>query len=135
MFQALTVARLDAKDYPFIQNSVKGILFLSTPHRGSDSVKWPLVLANILNASSLGLARKDLLKSLERNSEELLSISKNFRNQVEGVRIISFYEQNTTPPLSGLVSCSWLLPNLQDAAYLIATLGCRSAHRNLRISR
>lgn len=104
MLQALAVARLDAKDYPFIQESVKGIIFLSTPHRGSDSVKWPLLLANILNASSLGSARKDLLKSLERNSEELLSISKNFRNQVEGVRIISFYEQNTTPPFSSLVS-------------------------------
>jgi hypothetical protein len=98
------MARLDAEDYLFIQDSVKGILFLSTPHRGSESVKWPLLLANIVNVSGLGSARDDLLKSLEKDSEELLAISTSFRNQVRGAKIISCYETNTAPLLSSLVS-------------------------------
>lgn len=105
--QALVVARLDANDYLFIQDSVKGILFLSTPHRGSDSVRWPLLLANVVKASlSLGSGlsvRNDLLESLKRNSEELQGISINFRNQVKEVKIISCYEQSTTYPFGSRI--------------------------------
>jgi hypothetical protein len=83
-----------------------------------------LLLASIANASLhlssgfLGSARDDLLNSLRRNSEELLAISIDFRNQVKGVKIISCYEQNITSPLTSLVSCPFL-SNLFHFPYLI----------------
>ena len=102
-------ARLDECDYPGIKESAKAIIFLSTPHRGSGSVTWPLLLANVINASLAaesqfwGRARTDLLKSLEKDAGGLHEISFNFRNQAAGIRVVSCYEQNITPPLNELV--------------------------------
>lgn len=107
------LAQIHPEKYPFIKDSIKGILFLSTPHRGSEIVEWPILLANILNTSLYltsgfhGSARTDLLKSLERNSKELREISDNFSSQVKSIKIISCYEQNKTTvgrAVSSLVS-------------------------------
>lgn len=109
-FQALIIARLDPGDYPNIQESTKAIVFLSTPHRGSDGTKWPKLLANILNVSiyqvtrSLGSTRSDLIKLLETNSDALLEIATNFQNRISGMKIISCYEVNTMLPLGILAS-------------------------------
>jgi len=81
-------------------------------------VKWPILLDNVakasfdLGASIWGKIRRDLLKSLERNSEDLHALSMNFRNQIEGIRLVSFYEQQATSPLRTVVSLnafSWLI--------------------------
>jgi hypothetical protein len=108
----MIIARLDAADYSHLHECTKGILFLSTPHRGSSTTQWPLLLSNILNvaltlpklpASYAGSFRRDLLKSLLKESEELQMISHNFRNQMLNMKIVSFVEQNTTPPFSKMV--------------------------------
>jgi hypothetical protein len=88
---------------------VKGIVFLSTPHRGSGSVTWPNLLGNVLNAiltiapSSTGSFRNDLTELLRSNSDELQALATNFRNQAIGIKIVSCYEMNITPPLKDLV--------------------------------
>ncbi|KFZ03761.1 hypothetical protein V502_10684 [Pseudogymnoascus sp. VKM F-4520 (FW-2644)] len=103
--QALITARLDAVDYGFITGSTRGILFLSTPHRGSEATKWPELLSNVVNVATAvpsaftGSCRTDLLRSLQKNSGELGNIATDFRNQMKGVKIVSFLEQNSTPPL------------------------------------
>jgi len=108
--EAVVLAQIHPEKYPFIKDSIKGILFLSTPHRGSESVEWPQLLAKILNASLYltaglhGSARTDLLKSLERNSKELRGISDNFSSQVKCIKIISCYEQNKTTVGRALLS-------------------------------
>jgi len=101
--RAVVLAQIHPDRYPVIQDAISGIIFLSTPHRGSDSVEWPKLLANILDTSLYltsgfhGSTRRDLLKSLERNSKELRTVSDNFSSQVKNIKIISFYEQNKTP--------------------------------------
>jgi hypothetical protein len=70
------------------------------------------VLANITNAALAGAARftgqtrADLLKSLEKDSGVLKTLSTNFRNQVSNIKIISFIEQKITPPFKQRVSIS-----------------------------
>jgi hypothetical protein len=100
---------IDAEDYANIRDSVIGILFLGTPHRGSSTTQFPLVLANIMNVVALpgttrftGQMRVDLIK----NSDVLKELSTNFRYQVSNIEIISFIEQKTTPPLKQRVSIS-----------------------------
>lgn len=46
------------------------------------------------------------MKSLEKDSKVLKSISTNFRNQASKFKIVSFIEQKTTPPLKERVSHS-----------------------------
>src|SRR6266536_1654513 len=103
----MIIARLDAVDYSHLHECTKGILFLGTPHRGSSTTQWPLLLSSILNvaltlpklpASYTGSFRRDLLKGLAKESKELQTISENFRNQMLDMKIVSFVEQITTPP-------------------------------------
>ncbi|KAH8765724.1 hypothetical protein F5882DRAFT_335083, partial [Hyaloscypha sp. PMI_1271] len=108
--KALTIARLEDEDeFPFLRTSIRGIFFLGTPHRGTDAIRWPQLLANIstvsLHVSSglTGSTRKDLLQNLERNSETLKTISTEFRNQAKDIKIFSCIEQHTTTPLSKLI--------------------------------
>jgi hypothetical protein len=105
----MIIARLDAVDYSDLLECTKGILFLSTPHRGSSTTIWPLLLSNILNvaltmpklpATYAGSFRNDLLNGLLKESQELQTISESFRNQIHNTKIVSFVEQNITPPFS-----------------------------------
>lgn len=108
--QCIITTRLDSEDHPYIRSSTKAIIFLSTPHRGSESTTWPSIFANILQCSvlsvsrSMGTIRSDILEMLKRNSETLHAITLNIRNQADGIKIVSCHEMNTTPPFGHLVS-------------------------------
>ena len=95
--------------YDNIRTSVTAILFLGTPHRGSEEARFPLVLASIANVALAGTSRfvgsmrSDLIKSLEKDSKILKDISTNFRNHTRDIKIASFIEQNRTPPAKNRV--------------------------------
>ena len=108
--QALITARLDLDNYGDIQESTRGCLFLATPHRGSESVLWPSILANIANvafaasSSFSGSFRSDLLNALKNGSVELGLISQQFKHLMANIRVVSFLEQNITAPFGKRVS-------------------------------
>ena len=41
---------------------------------------------------------------MEKNSPELVRLTEDFRNRVKDIRIVSFVEQDATPPLTEPVS-------------------------------
>jgi hypothetical protein len=98
--------------YENIRTSVTAILFLGTPHRGSEETGFPLVLTAIANVALAGASRfvgsmrSDLIKSLERDSKILKDISTNFRHQTGDIKIASFIEQKRTPPANSRVTTS-----------------------------
>ncbi|KAH8744950.1 nb-arc and ankyrin domain-containing protein [Hyaloscypha finlandica] len=108
--KALTIARLEDEDeFPFLRTSIRGIFFLGTPHRGTDAIRWPQLLANISTVSLYvlsgltGSTRKDLLQNLDQNSEILKTISTEFRNQAKDIKIFSCIEQRATLPHPKLI--------------------------------
>ncbi|KAK2746767.1 hypothetical protein FQN55_005494 [Onygenales sp. PD_40] len=104
--KALSIAIIDSEDYDNIRTSTCGILFFSTPHRGSTITRLPEVMVNIANLCLAGTSkltgrmRSDLIKSLERDSQDLKSISTDIRHQIAAYRIVSFVEKKSTPPFS-----------------------------------
>jgi hypothetical protein len=84
-------------------------MFLGTPHRGSSTTLFPKVLADVANVALTGtsrftgLFRSDLLKSLEKDSSIFKDISTEFKNQTLKMKIVSFIEQNITPPFKARV--------------------------------
>lgn len=106
--KAIVLARIHTQKYPFLQESIKGIIFLSTPHRGSSSAGWAKMLANIVNTTGTafltsgisGLVRTNFLDALDKNSDQLRIISEEFSSQVNHVTLVSFYEMENTQVMS-----------------------------------
>lgn len=48
--------------------------------------------------------RTELLETLSKDSESLVKLAMDFRNQTSHIKIVSFIEQSTTPPLKTRVS-------------------------------
>jgi hypothetical protein len=65
--------------YEVLLGSVKGILFIGTPHRGSGAASLGLICAQMLKAASLGRSTNTtLINQLKEGSEMLQQISTAF---------------------------------------------------------
>lgn len=93
--QALVSAKLHEEDYPCIIRSVAGVVFLGTPHRGSNSQSKASLIASIASAVSLG-EHSSLLKAVEKDSEMLVDLLHDFTRTVNTISIplFCFFEQH-----------------------------------------
>lgn len=102
--KALILANEAQEFYGNILQSTRGIIFMGTPHRGSDLVPWTLLLSNLINIASLGQGiRKELLRNIDKDSITLMDISSQFVHRATPLKIMSFTEQNIERPLTKLV--------------------------------
>ena len=69
-----------------IRLSTAGIVFLGTPHQGSDAAKYGIWLARA------GGHHRNLLTNLKRNSPILYQISQDFDSSYRDADIVFFYE-------------------------------------------
>jgi len=76
-----------------------GILFLGTPHKGSDAAKWGSRLERICNAilpSNLVDTQPQLIDALKSNSETLQNIDRQFSQLTSRFHIFFFHEGKPT---------------------------------------
>jgi hypothetical protein len=88
------LAKLHDEDYPNILRSVTGIIFLGTPHRGSQTQSKASIIARI--ASTLGQGEhSSLLKAVEKDSEMLNDLVHDFTRVVNkaSIQLLCFFEQ------------------------------------------
>ncbi|CAN9157928.1 unnamed protein product [Alternaria alternata] len=76
-------------EYSEMLKSVNAIMFLSTPHRGSNLAE---ILNRILSASLLRYSPKQYVADLQKNSPALEDINEQFRKFAPKLQIVSFYE-------------------------------------------
>jgi hypothetical protein len=79
-------------------DAVKGIVFLGTPHAGSDLAKWGKVLTGI--SSIFMKTNQDILRVLNPGSEMLAAVQQDFHTMLDSRRkigekmmIFCFYEE------------------------------------------
>jgi hypothetical protein len=90
------------QSHSYIFNATAGIVFLSTPHRGS---QWATRLAFGNLGTSLFQAKSDLVHLLQAHSQELATVGERF-NSVWGAKpVLSCCETKRTHGL-GMVSAS-----------------------------
>ena len=114
--KALIIAH-ERPDYRPILECVRGVVFMGTPHRGSELATLAKSLGNIINAAFLSKqVRSDLLDNLKKSSSTLAEVSKSCVYRLASIRIVSFYEQNYLEPFGRLVR-SFLISAYQLPSY------------------
>jgi hypothetical protein len=98
-------AIIDAPDFaPELSPRLSGVVFLGTPHRGSQTADVATVLTGIVNVAarfgSLGLAKNPLqqsiLKELKTGSQALRELHDTFRKRASRLQVKSFFETRDT---------------------------------------
>ena len=80
-------------EYKEIVDAISAIIFLSTPHRGTNLAE---TLNKILQASLIS-SSKQFISELTKNSFTLQKLNEQFRHVAPKLDIISFYETQMTP--------------------------------------
>jgi triacylglycerol esterase/lipase EstA (alpha/beta hydrolase family) len=91
--QALVLASSNRDHYGDLLKSIRGVVFMGTPHRGSRTAGPALHLSRIINTPFFGGAiRSDLVKALKVSSQSLEEISYMSLSLLQDLSIVSFYE-------------------------------------------
>ena len=79
--------------YQSIKDSIKGIVFIGVPHRGSDIAKLGAFFAKMLQASTASRTTNfELIAVLKKGSKPLMDISNQAIHRLSGLTIYTFYE-------------------------------------------
>jgi len=81
--------------YRSILESTVGIVFLGTPHQGSNAASFATILARIAERTLLVRPPTELLRTLTRDSDVLDQSWRQFPNICQHIKICSFYETLT----------------------------------------
>ncbi|KAF3000472.1 hypothetical protein E8E14_000812 [Neopestalotiopsis sp. 37M] len=112
---AVVISKLHFEDFPGIIQSLAGIVFLGTPHRGSRAQSPASIIATI--ASTLGLGEKSsLLTAVQQDSEMLQDLVQDFTRTVNrnSVPLFCFFEQLKSDITKPLKSKKSFLPGVMD---------------------
>ena len=134
MCQALVSAKLHLEDYPDVIKATAGVIFLGTPHRGSNSQSKAAVIATIVSALGCG-ENSNLLKAVEKDSEMLNDLLHDFTRTVNiaAIPLFCFFEQHKSDIAKVLKPKSFLTPTYKvreivfwnDSSLRNIGVGCR----------
>jgi hypothetical protein len=109
--QAVVISKLHIEDFPGIIQSLAGILFLGTPHKGSKWQSSASIIASI--ASTLGFGEESLLlKVVQQDSEMLRDLIQDFTRTINrsSVPLFCFFEQQKSDITRLIKSKTSLIP-------------------------
>jgi hypothetical protein len=111
--KALNIAhskKTHIKDYAHLLKWLSGVVFMGTPHSGSDVAFWASLAAKLLSTASFGTStNKGLLRLLCRDSAFLGSLSRRFAVENPQLPVLTFYELEKFAFLNCRVRCKSLV--------------------------
>ncbi|KAN0070689.1 hypothetical protein V8E54_011558 [Elaphomyces granulatus] len=99
--QALFQAKIEPQ-YQVISRATVGIIFLGTPHRGSEKASYGKVLAKVAT-TVMHKPAPALVNALRVNSDALMRLTTDFRFQLPQYQVCSFYEMKPIRIFSSLI--------------------------------
>ena len=111
--QAIVSAKLHEEDYPDIISSIAGVIFLGTPHRGSNSQSKASIIASVASAFNFG-EQRSLLKAVEKDSDMLADLLHDFVRTANTISIplFCFFEQYKTD-ITRVLKFRHLMPSVK----------------------
>ncbi|MCJ1477255.1 hypothetical protein MMC13_005926 [Lambiella insularis] len=89
VFKKAYISGQSNPEYKDMIAGVRSVLFLSTPHRGTNLA---VILNRILSASFIGHSSKQYIHDLNANSPAIEALNEDFRNLAPRLQIFCFYE-------------------------------------------
>ncbi len=108
MSKALLLTRIEPQ-YVVVNEKTIGLIFLGTPHRGSDKATYGKVLSDVAT-TVVRRPNSKLLGALQTNSDALMRLASEFKHQLPQYKIVSFYETKPVGLFKGLVRYKFMLP-------------------------
>lgn len=100
--KALVIANM-VPIFHHLKTATYGILFLGTPHRGSEKANIAIKIATMAKMIYPGM-NTQIIQFLQQNSPELQDLGDDFRNLHSQLEIVSCYELEPKKMGMGLVS-------------------------------
>lgn len=94
MHQSLCLAHDHESRYGSLLSQIKSVIFLGTPHRGSDIATWAKMLGKVSNLFISDSVRIGLLNDLEPQSRVLKDIEDQFLQRTVGLQIFYFLRKS-----------------------------------------
>ena len=91
--KALIVANERQKLYGLVGKSIIGVVFLGTPHKGSDLAFWGTVFTKLADFAVFGRMKTELIECLKPKSKELGEICSQFVERGIPLQIFSIYDE------------------------------------------
>lgn len=98
--QALNIARVEERTQA-INDVTHGIVFLATPHQGSQTADYGVIVGLAAKATNM---REDLVRGLRTDSDRLSEIADDFRQHHDLLQLATFYETKKTKIKKGPMS-------------------------------
>jgi hypothetical protein len=105
LLKAIVQAKNDDINYGNLYKAIRSVVFMGTPHQGSDTARMGEIAANMFKVMG-GPTNSKLVKTLKKDCESLDTISMLFRNSLPNLKIVSCYEMEVMPPFTTPVSQS-----------------------------
>jgi hypothetical protein len=96
-----------SKTYDNLIKAIYGVLFLATPHRGSDFAKWIVFATNTLRivpGMRLVLPTMKVMRELRSKNTALTYLTIRFGRQLSSLEVVSFFELKKMIGVPALVS-------------------------------
>lgn len=101
--KALIIAHERSDRYDSITLNTYGIVFLGTPHRGSDTAFWAGMMGAMADVFTFGGIQTQLLKDLKPESSCLGDVCSQFVERAQSPHIFTIYERLKIQGLPALV--------------------------------
>ncbi|KAL9118378.1 MAG: hypothetical protein Q9187_005078 [Circinaria calcarea] len=102
--EALVYAHERSKQFDTLIRRVRGVMFMGTPHRGSDTAYWVSFLTDLLRIGTLGVnTNNDLVNALMKESKTLSDIAQQFCERGAPLQIITCYETRQFSYMNNLI--------------------------------
>lgn len=114
--------------YGELRESVRGLVFFGTPHKGGNNVSLGKIGANIILTVG-GSVSNNLLHTIEKDSAFARNLSGDFRHQLDDYRILTFFETRKTK-----LKKSWFFGRYLKALVVDSTSAKMQVHQEVQIA-
>ncbi|KFY45994.1 hypothetical protein V494_00659 [Pseudogymnoascus sp. VKM F-4513 (FW-928)] len=133
LIEQAIVSSISRSEYKHIAESTVGVIFLGTPHRGSEAAKWGILIASV--AGSFVSTEKRILDDLQEQSSTLIDRLHDFSRWLfsESVPVVCYWEQLATDYSARAGPFGFIAKSILNEVVVNETSACIDGHQKISL--